>query len=398
LRRTGTSGKVLPVKFALAGYGSRGDVEPFAAVGRELQRRGHDVAMAVTPNMIGFVESAGLAVRAFGPDPPQNKDFPPTTLQNPIMMMSAFVDHLHGAWTEWGTALMTLADGADLVLTGKTEQGLAANVARYHGISQAVLHFFPPDAVRPNDMLMGLAAEAEEAQRRALGLPEATASAPLEIQAYDNLCFPGLAAGWAEQGLRRPVVGSLTLELPTTVDAEALSWIEAGVPPIYFGFGSGVRITSADTLAVIAEACARLGERALVCTGPNDFTGVPHFDHVKIVGEVNHAAVFPACRAAVHHGGAGTTAAGMRAGIPTLILWLGVEDQPIWAATVERLKVGLGEDFRATTLNSLVAALRCILDPGYAARARAIAALVTTPTESVARAADLLEEAADANR
>jgi UDP:flavonoid glycosyltransferase YjiC (YdhE family) len=194
------------------------------------------------------------------------------------------------------------------------------------------------------------------------------------------------------------VVGSLTLELPTTVDAEALSWIEAGVPPIYFGFGSGVRITSADTLAVIAEACARLGERALVCTGPNDFTGVPHFDHVKIVGEVNHAAVFPACRAAVHHGGAGTTAAGMRAGIPTLILWLGVEDQPIWAATVERLIVGLGEDFRATTLDSLVAALRCILDPGYAARARAIAALVTTPTESVARAADLLEEAADANR
>jgi vancomycin aglycone glucosyltransferase len=57
------------MKVVLAAYGSRGDVEPFAAVGRELLRRGHDVCMAVPPNSLGFVESAGLAAVAYGPEP-----------------------------------------------------------------------------------------------------------------------------------------------------------------------------------------------------------------------------------------------------------------------------------------------------------------------------------------
>ncbi|MEE6139558.1 glycosyltransferase [Mycobacterium sp. 050128] len=384
------------MKFALAGYGSRGDIEPFAAVGRELLRRGHDVSMAVTPNMIGFVESAGLAAGAFGPDPPQHKDFSHTTLQNPVLMMAAVTDQIRAAWAQWGASLLELANGADLVLTGKSEQGLAANVAHYHGIPRAALHFFPDGAAGTNDMLAGLAAEAEDAQRAELGLAQAPGSNALEIQAYDRLCFPGLAAHWAQQGLRRPFVGSLTLELPADADGEALAWIEAGTPPIYFGFGSGVRVASADTVSVITEACAQLGERALICSGPNDFTVAAHFDHVKVVGEVNHATVFPACRAVVHHGGAGTTAAGMRAGIPALILGLGVDDQQVWAETVQRLKVGSGGEFRTTTLDSLVAALRCILAPEYTTRARAIAALMATPAESVGCAADLLEEAARA--
>ena len=59
------------MKVALAGYGSRGDVEPLAAMGRELLRRGHDVCMAVPPNMLGFVESAGLTAVAFGSEPPR---------------------------------------------------------------------------------------------------------------------------------------------------------------------------------------------------------------------------------------------------------------------------------------------------------------------------------------
>ena len=56
------------MKFVLASYGSRGDVEPCAAVGRELLRRGHEVRMAVPPDLVGFVESAGLAAVAYGPD------------------------------------------------------------------------------------------------------------------------------------------------------------------------------------------------------------------------------------------------------------------------------------------------------------------------------------------
>ena len=60
----------------------------------------------------------------------------------------------------------------------------------------------------------------------------------LEIQAYEEVCFPGLAAEWAKWDGRRPFVGTLTMELPTDTDDEVASWIAAGTPPICFGFGS----------------------------------------------------------------------------------------------------------------------------------------------------------------
>ena len=161
----------------------------------------------------------------------------------------------------------------------------------------------------------------------------------LEIQAYEEAWFPGLAAEWAKWDGQRPFVGALTMELPTDADDEVLSWIAAGTPPIYFGFGSMLVASPADTLAMISAACAQLGERALVCSAGADFSDVPHFDHVKVVGSMNYAAIFPACRAVVHHGSTGTTAAGLRAGVPTLILWT-IRDQWILGARVKRLKVG----------------------------------------------------------
>jgi UDP:flavonoid glycosyltransferase YjiC (YdhE family) len=159
-----------------------------------------------------------------------------------------------------------------------------------------------------------------------------------------------------------------------------------------------VRVASpADTVAMIGAACAQLGERALICSGASDFSQTPHFDHVKVVDAVNHTAIFPACRAVVHHGGAGTTAAGMRAGVPTLILWL-TGDQPIWAAAIKRLKVGSARCFWATTGESLVADLRAILTAQYVTRAREVATQMTKAAESVARAADLLEDTARQGR
>ncbi|EFG75796.1 glycosyltransferase family 28 N-terminal domain protein [Mycobacterium parascrofulaceum ATCC BAA-614] len=56
------------MRFALATLGTRGDVEPCAAIARELQRRGHDVRMAVPPNYVGFIEAAGLTAIPHGRD------------------------------------------------------------------------------------------------------------------------------------------------------------------------------------------------------------------------------------------------------------------------------------------------------------------------------------------
>jgi vancomycin aglycone glucosyltransferase len=352
------------------------------------------VCMAVPPNMVGFLETVGFAAVAFGPEPlssVRNR-----TVEDPASAMAEQVEYLSRAMVEWGTTLMALANGADLLLTGRIEQGLAANVAEYYDIPQAALHFFPGAHTRLSGWAADTTEEAEAAQRRALGLPDATGPSTrfLEIQAYDELCFPGLAAEWADADGCRPFVGALTLELPTDSDDEVLSWIAAGTPPIYFGFGSGVWLPyAAQTFGLISVACARLGERALICSGASELTDVPHSDQVKIVGAVNHAAVFPACRAVVHQGGAGTTAAGMRAGIPTLILWHQIDDQRIWADAVTRLKVGSGRAFSASNLGSLVADLRSILDPQCITRAHEVADQMTKPAVSVASAADLLEDA-----
>jgi vancomycin aglycone glucosyltransferase len=393
------------MKCVVAGYGSRGDVEPCIAVARELLRRGHDVRMAVTvpPDMLGLVESAGLTAVRYGRDWQallHDEDFV-RMMQNPMKSMPQAVEYIAQVFEDKSTTLTSVADGADLLVAGISEQGLAANIAEYYGIPLAALHFFPAEILESSGPRRLATRGPERVQRRALSLPEATGRAAergsLEIQAYDELCFPELAAEWAQGDVRRPFVGALTLELLTEADDDVLSWIGAGTPPIYFGFGSTPIASPADTVAVISAVCALLAERALICMGPNDFADIPHADHVKIVEAVNHAAVFPACRAVVHHGGAGTTAAGLRAGVPTLILCVGL-DQPIWAAAIKRLKVGSARSFPATTPDSLVADLRAILTPECITQARDVAAQMTTSAESVASAADLLEDAARRGR
>ena len=411
------------MKFALASYGTRGDIEPCAAVGLELLRRGHEVRIAVPSNLVGFAESVGLAAVPYGPNFVELMEpdifRKAWKVQNPITLLRKAMEPVTKPWAEVSAALTSLADGTDLLLTGIPYQEVVANVAEYYGIPLATLHTFPqrvngyvvpipplpvnvPSPLMRSGMTVAewaywrVTKRAEDAQRRELGLPKATAPSSrrimergsLEIQTYEEFCFPEVAAEW---GGRRPFVGALTMELTTDADDKIASWISAGKPPIYFGFGSMPVESPADTLAMISEACAELGERALLCSGATDFTGAPDVDHVKVVGALNHAAIFPACRAVVHHGGAGTTSAGMRAGIPALILWIAF-DQPIWADVVKRLKVGTSRRFSRTTRESLVADLRRILAPEYVTQAREIASRMTKPAASVTTAADLLED------
>ncbi len=413
------------MKFVLASYGSRGDVEPSVVIGRELLRRGHDVRMAVPPNLVGFAEAAGLAAVAYGLDSRTIVELQrnywtcffrsPWRIQDLNRLGSETQEFTTQCWGEMTTTLTSLADGADLLVAGLIFEQPAVNVTEYYGIPLATLHFFPVRAngrvlpfvpspltratMKVNDWLTWHTMKnVEDAQRRELRLPNATRPSPrriaerqsLEIQAYDAVCFPGLAAEWAKWADRRPFVGALTMELPTDADDEVASWIAAGTPPIFFGFGSIPVESADDTLVMIGAACAQLGERALVCSGLSHFGSVPHPEHVKVVGAVNYAAIFPACRAVVHHGGAGTLAACLRAGVPQLILWT-LPDQPLFGVAVKRLEVGTARRFSAATEKSLVADLRRVLAPQYLTRAREIATRMTKPTESAAVAADRVE-------
>ncbi len=148
---------------------------------------------------------------------------------------------------------------------------------------------------------------------------------------------------------------------------------------------------------MISSVCAELGERALVCSAGTDLSDVPPSDHVKVVGAMNYSAAFPACRAVVHHGGLGTTAAGLRCRSSHP----GPVDGPrsdLWGRRVKQLKVGTARRFSGTTEKSLVADLRTILDPQYADRAREVAARMTKPAESVMVTADLVEKLAGLGR
>jgi UDP:flavonoid glycosyltransferase YjiC (YdhE family) len=416
------------MKFVLACYGARGNVEPGVAIGRELLRRGHDVRMAVPPDLVGFAESAGLAAVAYGLDTHAWMELlrnyltcffrNPWRIQELRRLGREVQEFFIQCQREASTTLPSLADGADLLVTGVVFNELAGHVAECYDIPLAMLHYHPvrangqvlrflPGPLARSAMTMGewlnwrLSKKVYHAQRRELDLPKATTSWArriaergwLEIQAYDEVCFPGLAAEWAKWNGQRPFVGALTLELTTDADEEVASWIAAGTPPIFFGFGSVPAASPAATLAMISAACAQLGERALVCSAATDFGHVPHFEHVKVVGAMNYATTFPACRAVVHHGGTGTTAAGLRAGVPTLILWTGPE-QGTWGRRVKRLKVGTARRFSTTTRESLVADLRIILAPQYVTRARELATRMSKPAESVAAAADLVENLA----
>ncbi len=417
------------MKFVLATHGTRGDIEPCASVGIELLRRGHDVRMAVPPNMIGFVEAAGLSAVAYGPDTDQQivavADFMHNALkiQNPVNVVRALKELYVEGWAEMSRTLVALAYGADLLMTGQTYHGVVANVAEYFDVPVAGLHHFP---VQPNGQiglpffpapapvvratltaawkLYAQITKAEErTQRRELGLPKATVSArermiqggSLEIQAYDVACFPGLAEEWnglGRSGRSRPFVGALTLELGADTDDDVASWIASGKPPIYFGFGSTPVQSPAETVSMIAAACAELGERALIYSADGS-DSARHGTSVKLVGQVNYTTILPTCRAAVHHGGAGTIAAGLRAGLPTLVLW-DVADQPIWGAQMKSLKVGSARRLTRVTRKSLVRDLRSILSKEYATRAREIAPRMTRPADAAASAADLLEQTA----
>lgn len=408
-------------KFAIAVHGTRGDIEPATAVALELLRRGHSVRMGVPPNLVAFCISAGIPdVVCYGPDSHKQleaevfRDW--LKLRNPVTVFHQGRDYLTDGWQEMGNTLRELADGVDLILTGTTYQEVAANIAEFCGVPLAALHYFParassrgfpfrlPLAVAKLAFAVGewvhwrLLKPADDLQRCSLGLANSAVRATrrivdhgsLEIQAYDKVFFPGLEEEWKG---KRPLVGSITLQMATPADARVSSWAAAGKPPLYFGFGSMPVDNPAATIRMITDVSAALGERAFICTGALALEEVPTAEHVMVVRSANHAQLFPRCRAIVHHGGSGTTAASVRAGVPTLVLWVGA-DQPVWAARIKRLGVGTARRLSATTRESLLEDLRVVLSAQCAVRAKEVAAQMKTPAHSLKTTAGLLEAAA----
>jgi sterol 3beta-glucosyltransferase len=125
------------------------------------------------------------------------------------------------------------------------------------------------------------------------------------------------------------------------------------------GFGSMPILDPAPLLAATAEAARLAGVRVLIGAGWTELTpaGLSLPEHVRLTGNVDFDWLFPRCRAVIHHGGSGTTGAGLIAGKPTWIYSF-FFDQPFWGTRVSRLGVGGHGRFRDLSARSLAEVMR----------------------------------------
>jgi vancomycin aglycone glucosyltransferase len=178
---------------------------------------------------------------------------------------------------------------------------------------------------------------------------------------------------WQPTDLIDPVqTGAWILPDARPLPAALETFLDAGEPPVYVGFGSMAMRGSEDTARVAVEAVRAQGRRVIVAQGWANLAPIDDRDDCFAVGEVNQQALFARVAAVVHHGGAGTTTAAACVGAPQVVVPQGA-DQPYWARRVSGLGIGAAHDGPVPRLESLAAGLRTALAPGTRERAAAIA-------------------------
>jgi UDP:flavonoid glycosyltransferase YjiC (YdhE family) len=165
------------------------------------------------------------------------------------------------------------------------------------------------------------------------------------------------------------------------LSAELETFLAAGEPPIYFGFGS-IRAPQ-DLSKIMIEAARALGRRAIVLRGWADLALPDDTPDCLSIGEVNQQALFRRVAAAVHHGGAGTTTAAAGAGVPQVVIPQHY-DQPYFARRVHDLGIGSAHAPGAPTADSLAAALHQALQSEVANRAKIVSDAVRADGADVA--------------
>jgi sterol 3beta-glucosyltransferase len=157
------------------------------------------------------------------------------------------------------------------------------------------------------------------------------------IYGFSSAVFPK-PSDWGEHMY---VTGYFFLEQKSTWEpSQALvNFLEAGSAPIYIGFGSLNFMNNAQTVQLILEAVKRTGQRAVLSTSWSGIQEVDVPEDVCVIDSAPHQWLFPRVKAVVHHGGVATTAVGLRAGRPTTIVPIGL-DNPFWARQMHRIGAG----------------------------------------------------------
>lgn len=389
------------MRILLHGYGSRGDVEPTLALALGLQRAGHDVALAAALDFRELVEERGVGYEPFDIDlgalsrTPEGRAWLGGTARNPVDDLRL----MRGAMREVAPAvaetIVRTTDSYDAVVTTPIllEAMLSMSVARGLPLACALLqpsigtahgdsYVFAPRPGRRSPVnyatgavmsfaIRPVVSPIGNATRRLAGLP------PLGWRDYVRHTFavpfvlgasPAVVPPAPDWPVDITVSGYWPLEPATGLSPEVEAFLEAGPPPVYIGFGSMSAADSAATSRLVADAVRRAGVRALVHRGAADLHVAA--DDVLLVGSEPHGLLFPRVAAVVGHGGAGTTGAAFRAGVPQVVV-PHMGDQPYWARRAHELGVAPAPLPRKhLTSDSLADGIRAALTPGRAAAAR----------------------------
>lgn len=393
------------MRLLLVAWGSRGDVQPYLALGRGLAASGYDVAVAATRDAGPLIRDAGLEHRAFDLDMGQAIQEPllrqwlagaPTPRAEVAMLrrvMSRFAPVVAAGLPEMASDVDGFVTGV-LTLPALATVGAATRRPVVGALTfpqlptrDAAATLQPQAPGRDSwrnrvGGLIGLAAvqaadhEVSAAIRRAFGLPGGTWRDDVRAVRGTPTVF-----GVSRHVLPRPadwpahatVSGYWFTDVEGAVPDELKAFLAAGSAPVFVSLGS--MPVDDQTRALVLAAVGSAGCRAVLSGGLHHGHRIVErlSDKVISVGPVSHARLFPQVAGVVTHGGAGTVGAALRAGVPVGVVWH-MGDQPYWGRRVAELSAGPAALPRRTlTFAALAEMLRSLVgSPGLATAATAL--------------------------
>jgi len=361
---------------AIIALGSRGDVQPFIALGKGLQAAGHTLRLVTHENYEKLVKIHGLD---FWPVRGNVQEYAETPEMRALLEKGNFIAVMGYAakaakeaalgWAEGG---FQACQGMDLLIGGFGGLFIGLALAEKLKLPLLQAHYVPftptrefPGALFPQSIAkLGGAANKlshhltrqimwqqgrsadEAARRQVLGLSTAPFFGPYHAAPMQHTPIlygfsPSVIAKPADWGENIHITGYWFLESEDDwAPSMALEkFLQRGSPPIYIGFGSMSSRKPEETASLILQSLEQTGQRAILLSGWNGIQIEDLPDTVFVADSIPHDWLFERVAAVVHHGGAGTTAAGLRAGLPTIIIPF-FADQPFWGQRVVDLGVG----------------------------------------------------------
>nr|GID88016.1 hypothetical protein Ade03nite_69400 [Actinoplanes derwentensis] len=334
--------------------GTRGDVVPYVALGSALRDAGHCIDVATHTSLRGHVESAGLGFVSLPVEFSTGPDTRPLTVRR-------FARVLAGRWLDIGRAVAAASVEADLLLLGGMGW-IGYHVAEARKIPSIGVFLqpldptreFPPPLLTTRSLgawgnkaaarslrLLGQLPFARQtaALRHELGLPAAGPTAMfrrMEAEQWPVLYgfSPAVVPSPPDWPVWRRTIGYWWPRADAGLSPTLQHFLDDGDAPVYIGLGSMSPPGAGD---LISRTLTRLGRRVVVQRGAAGLSAGQR--NVLVVDDEPHAALFPRVAVAVHHAGAGTTAAALRAGTPSVCLPF-TADQPFWAQRVAAIGAG----------------------------------------------------------